>query len=283
MGNPNLGVPPVKSDTEMSDGRLPMVREAVVATFLGLIVCFCSAGPAFGERDEQDVEVSKRLKDIERELIDAREQGNDAEVAEIETLMEQLEEAAVDGDNRDGDRADMDDEGGAVQQERLRELERELKLTREAGNELEVDEIRELMARLTSRIRDEEISTTPHVNRIEVNIDSVSNVRISSAACGFALAYSGTAKSQLAVMEPAGILVGSVATDGIITVVASIARVDKAFQIRAVAEVWDGRGAEVSFSFDKSNTSWHRLGNAPTPLEVNDHTAHQAVHKLGRR
>ena len=246
-----------------------MVGKMIALVLFGLHVCAWCANPACGEGKVEDVSLFKRLQALDRELLEAREQGNDVEVAEIKMLMEELREAAADGGIRDGYRVDKGDEGYADLRERLSELERELELAHKSGNELEVEEIRELMARLTTRIRGEGGPTAPHVGTIEVDIDNTSNVKVSSTTCGFALAYCGTAGSQLAVMESAGILVGCVEAGGTITVVVPIARVDGPFRIRAVAEVWDGRGAEISFSLNESSTSWHRLTNALTPLEVN--------------
>jgi len=163
--------------------------------------------------------------------------------------------------------------------ERLEELEQELEFARQAGNELEVTEIQELMAGLTSRIQDEEASIGPHVDIVDVNINRISNVQISSAACGFALAYAGAAESQLAIMETAGMLVGSVAADEIVTVAAQIEAVDKPFQIRARADAGDGLEASVSFSLSQSMPSWYRLGNAPTAIAI-EGTAQDGAHIL---
>ena len=245
-----------------------MVGKMIALLFLGLHVWAWCADPAFGGGQEQAAALVERIEELERELIEAREQGNDAEVAEIKMLMEELREVAVDRDSRYSYRFKEGDEGDAVLRERLSELEVELGAARRSGNELEVEEIQELMARLKARMRGEGTSTDPRAGTIEVEIDNISSVKISSAACGFALAYCGTAGSQLAVMEPAGILVGCVEAGEMITVVVPIARVDGPFRIRAVAEVWDDRGAEISFSLNESRTSWHRLGNARIQLEV---------------
>lgn len=161
----------------------------IALVLFGLYVCAWCAYPACGEGKVEDVSLLKRLKALDRELLEAREQGNDAEVAEIEMLMEELREAAADGYSQNGDRADKNDEADAVLRERLTDLERELELARKSGNEPEVEEIQELMARLTTRIRGEGTSTAPRVGTIEVDIDNISNVKVSSAACGFALAY----------------------------------------------------------------------------------------------
>jgi hypothetical protein len=226
-----------------------------------MLVCIWIADPAFGERWELSAELIERLEDLERELIEARRQGNDEEVAEIKALMEELKQTDTEPDSEED--ADL--------RERLEELERELELARKAGNDLEVDEIQELIARLTGRIRDEESSTPSYVDTVEVNINNISDIIISSAACGFALAYSDKAKSQLAIMKPAGILVGSVGNNEIISIAISMTRLSGPFRISAIAEIWDGRGAQISFSLNASNTSWHRPGNAPKPLEVSGH------------
>ncbi|MHC4566405.1 MAG: HzsA-related protein [Planctomycetota bacterium] len=160
------------------------------------------------------------------------------------------------------------EEEEASRLERLADLERELELARESGNDQEVEEIRELMTRLTDHLRESDKLEMPHAEAIEIDIDGLSDTEVSSASCGFALVYSPTADSQLAVMEPAGVLVGSVEAGGMITVVVPIAPVDGPFQIRVNAGLWEGLGAQVSFSLSESGASWHRLGDAPTLLEV---------------
>jgi hypothetical protein len=243
----------------------------IALVFFGLHVCIWIADPTFGGREEQSVELVEQLRELKQELIEARRQGNCEEVAEIKALTEELKQTDADPDGEDDDRPERNDEDDADLRERLEDLERELVLARQAGIELEVDEIQELMIRLTRRIRDEETSASSYVDTIEINIDSLSDIKVSSAACGFALAYSGTAKSQLAIMEPAGILVGSVDTNEIISIALPMTQLSGRFQINAVAKTWEGRGAEISFSLSESNTTWHRLGNAPKLLEVNGH------------
>jgi len=103
--------------------------------------------------------------------------------------------------------------------------------------------------------------------QINVTLDGISDVRVSSAACGFALAYAPEAQSQVAVTESTGILVGSVGKGGNITVTLPVADARGAFQIRAVAEVWGGGRGQVCLSLDDSN-SWQDLGNTPKRLAV---------------
>jgi len=230
-----------------------MAGRIIAVLLLGLHVWAWCPSLAWGQGEVENTTLLQRLEDLERELLDARERGNDAEVAEIEMLMEELREDAADDDE-------------AAVRERLAELERELKLVRELGNEREAEEIRELMAGLRERIAD--APETPHAGAIEVDLDGAAETKVSSASCGFALVYSKTANSQLAVMEPAGILVGSVDAGEMIAVVVPIARVGGPFRARASAELWEGHGAQVSFSLSESGTSWRRLADAPTLLEV---------------
>jgi hypothetical protein len=230
--------------------------------FLGMLVCIWITDPTFGECWKPSAELTERLEDLEFELIEACRQGNDEEVAEIKTLIEGLKQT----DN------EPDSEKDADLRERLEELERELELARQVGNYLEVDEIQELMARLKSRIHDEESSVPSYVDKVEVKIDNISDIKISSASCGFALVYSDMAKSQLAIMRPAGILVGSVGNNELISIAISMKQLSGSFRINAITETWNGRDAQISFSLNESKMSWHSLGNAPTSLEVNGHS-----------
>ena len=119
-----------------------MIGKMVILAFFGLHVCAWCTNPAFSQRRIEDVSLVERLRDLKCEMIEAHEQGNDAEVAEIESLMEKLKQTDAELDSED----DMD------LRERLEELERELEIARQSGNELEIDEIQELMARLTGKI-----------------------------------------------------------------------------------------------------------------------------------
>ncbi len=248
----------------------------VIVIFLGMLVYSLSAEPAFsGRRDKS--EAVERLEELERELIEARKQGNYAEMAEINALIEELEQTSTEADNEYGDRIERNEEGDAVLWERLRELEGELKVARKADNEVEVEEILELMARLRRRMRDRETSATALVGTIEVSINGAPDAMVSSATCGFTQIYSSVAKSQLAVMEPAGILVGSVNANEIISVAVPMVRLRGPFKINAVAEEWDGQGVEISFSLSESNAKWHRPGNMQKLLEVNGHPQESAA------
>lgn len=254
-----------------------MTRLALVTIqFLGLLICIWSAGIALGGRREKPVEVVERLEELERELIQARRQGNDAEVAEIQAIIEELKRVDAEVNSEDSDRTKRNEWDDSVLPERLRELEQELELARRANNELEVEEITELIARLNRRIRDGKASTGPRTGTIKVEINDVSRVHISSANCGFALIYSDSARSQLAVMESAGILVGSVDADEYISVTVPLTYLNEPFRISVVAEAWSGPGAEISFSLRESESSWHRLGSAPILLEVNGHPQNRA-------
>jgi hypothetical protein len=246
-----------------------MVRQLTTLLLLGLHFGALYADPTFGGDLERDGALIKRLEELERELIEARDQGNDAEMAEIRTLMEELTDAARGADSPARSRADYDEEDGELLRARLKELERELETARNSGNVMEVEEIQELMARLKDGMPDEESPTAPRTGTARVEIDSISNVRFSSATCGFALIYRETAGSQLAVMEPAGILVGSLEAGGMISVVVPIVNVNGPFRIRASAEVWGDRSAEISLSLNKSGTLWNRLTNISAQLEVN--------------
>lgn len=234
----------------------------VSVIFLGMLVYIGMTDPAFGERQERSLELIEQLEDLERELIETRRQGNDEEVAEIKALIEELKQTDVEPDN----------EKDTDLRKRLEELEWELELARQAGNDLEVDEIQELMARLKSRIQDEESSVPSYVDKVEVKIDNISDIKISSASCGFALAYSDISKSQLAIMKPAGILVGSVGDNELVSIAVSMKELSGLFRINAIAETWNGRDAQISFSLNETKTSWHSLGNEPTLLEVNGHS-----------
>jgi hypothetical protein len=235
-----------------------MVTRIIALMLLGFHLCAWCANPACGQERIEGASLFQRLEELERELIKAHELGNDAEVAEIEMLMEDLGEAV----------ADEDDEDEAALRERLRDLERELEIARETGNEQEAEEIRELMARLNGRLGDVETQHTPHAKAIDVSIDGASDTMVSSASCGFALVYSGAVDTQLAVMQPGGMLVGSVDAGHVITVVVPIARVVRPFQIRVVAQLWDGPDGQISLSLADSRVSWHRIGDAPSRLEV---------------
>ncbi|UCD52956.1 MAG: PD40 domain-containing protein [Phycisphaerales bacterium] len=238
----------------------------ITLILFGAHVCAWSTDQAFGRSDEHPPAVVERLEELERELVEAREQGNYAEVAEIETLLEELRDAAVTRTNQGSYRGDERDEDTAALREWLRDLEEELKVARRSGNEPEVQEIQALMDRLRRRISGGDTAATAHAGAMEVDIDGAPEVRLSSATCGFTLAYSNTAESQVAIMEPAGILVGSVNADETITVVMPITGMHKPFQIEALAQVWDGRGAEISFALSESSPSWHRPGNGSSAL-----------------
>ncbi len=246
-----------------------MARQLTTLLLLGLHVCAWYADPASGGDQEQAGASVEQLEELERELVEAREQGNDAEVAEIRTLMEELRDAAMDADSPGRNRVDYDEEDDELLRARLKELERELETARNSGNVMEVEEIQELMVRLKARMLDEETSTVPRADTVRVEVDNISNVKFSSATCGFTLIYCETAGSQLAVMEPAGILVGSVEAGGMISVLVPIVNVDGPFRIRASAEVWGDRSAEISLSLNEPGTLWYRLTNTSTPLEVN--------------
>jgi hypothetical protein len=226
----------------------------VSVTFIGMLFFIWGVNQALGVSEE----LNEKLEELEQELTEASRQGNDDEVAEIKALIEELNQA--DAEPHSEDDADL--------QERLEELEWELEVASQSGNEQEIDEIQELMAKLKDRIRDEELTAPSYVDAVEVNINNISDVKISSASCGFALAYSDTAKSQLAVMKPVGILIGNVCDNEIISMALSMRRLSGPFQISAIVEIWNGKGAEISFSVEESKTSWHQIGNAPIQLEL---------------
>jgi len=129
---------------------MPMVQETLVVALLGLLLSIWTGSLATAAPSERDEALAERLEELERGLVVAREEGNEAEVAEIKALMKGLREAAAEGNDErgDGDEAEL--------RERLEELKRELKLARETGNDVEVDEIEALMARLASRTWHEE-------------------------------------------------------------------------------------------------------------------------------
>ena len=230
-----------------------MARDAIVVVVLELLLSLWLGSQAHGRPGEPDSEIGKRRETLERAMIEAHRQGNDAEVAEITLLMAKL--------------AEDKGEDETPLQERLEQLQWELEQARQTGNEPEVEEILGLLARLTGGTWRDEASATRHVGTVDITLDGVSDVEVSSAACGFSLVYTPRAKSQIAVMEPAGILVGSIAARGNITAAVPIADASGPFQIRVVAEMWDGRTGQVSLSFDDSDT-WHRIKKEPTRLEI---------------
>jgi len=235
-----------------------MVRCAITAMFLGLLLVLWAVAPADGGQGERDDRIEERLERLERELIAARRQGNDAEVVEIEALLAELREG----------RGEVDEEDEPPLQERLEALQWELEVARQTGNEAEVAELQELIARLTGKTQPDEGSSGPHADTIEVTLDDISDVQVSSATCGFALVYKGQAASQVAVMESPGIVVGSICAGGTVTVAIPIENVEEAFRVRAMAEIWDGQGAAVSVSVDGSKASWVALGSEPLQMEA---------------
>jgi hypothetical protein len=153
--------------------------------------------------------------------------------------------------------------------ERLEVLQQELTLARRTGNVLELAEIQELMTRLRSGTQDEAAALGPRAYILGVTINGIVNAKISSASCGFSLAYADAAESQLAIMEPAGMLVGSMAADEVLTLVLQVVCTDAPTQIRAQADLWHGQEASVSISHNQSKASWHRLGKTSTAIELN--------------
>jgi hypothetical protein len=202
---------------------------------------------------QADGQINGDLEKLEQKLIEARRQGNHAEVAEIQAVMAERTEAEA--------------EDGRLLQQRLIELERELAVARRTGNDPEVEEILRLLRRLTGGTWREQASETRRVDAIDVRLDGISDVRLSSASCGFALAYAPKAQSQVAVTESPGIIVGSVGKCGSIAVAIPVADARGAFQIKVIAEVWDGRKGQVCLSLDDS-TSWHDLEDTSKQLAV---------------
>lgn len=152
--------------------------------------------------------------------------------------------------------------------ERLEALEQELKWARQTGNTLEVEEIQELMARLNSQLADEARARGPHVSRTDIYLDGDTRAKTSSSSCGFALAYSDTAASQLAVMQPAGMLVGSLGADEVITLVIRLARVGEAFKFKTRAELGEGREASIGLAQGPARPRWRRIENTALALNL---------------
>jgi len=249
-----------------------MIREMIALGLFALHIGVVCVAPASGRGAERAVQ-AERLEELERELRQARAAGNDAEVAEIEALLEKLRDTVIDRDEEESD---------AWVRDRLRGLERELKVARETNNEPEIAEIQELMARLAATLRRREALAGPGAGMIELALNGDSEVETSSAASGFALLYARQAKSQLAVMAPVGMLVAALDANETVTITVPLVRLDGPFQISAVAERWDGPEAQVSFSLDPAQAEWHPLEEAPVRLQADGQPRNETARLLIR-
>jgi hypothetical protein len=213
----------------------------VVVTLGGL-----PGGPAIGQPTEE-------LEKLERALMEAQRQDNVAEMREIKMLMEKLSER------------ETEDETASL--ERIEQLERELAVARRTGNSAEVEEVTRLLQRLTYQAHRDATRARQRRESIDVRFDGVSDVEVSSASCGFTFLYARGSESQLAVMEPTGVLVGSMSQSKTITIAIPVRDAVDAFRITAVAEVWRGTIGQVSLSLNGTD-SWHEVGTTPERLTV---------------
>lgn len=172
---------------------------------------------------------------------------------------------------------------------RLQQLERELKRAREAGNEAEVRELRELITRLrigttTDDEKEQQVDLMHRDNDIIFEGSGLSFVHASrfgqleiafngrpapppsSTVCGFSL-VADRHGPQIALMQPSAALVVSVRPGEEVTVSVPIRAVAGRLAVTACAELFGGEDAEMALSLGGHGTS-RVLSAGKASLEV---------------